>query len=259
MKKSAILSIILAAVLLITGAAYAEMLIYTPAQQNAEVEAGKAVGMPFSVVVDGLSVDGMLRFVADVTYGNLPASWIKASPAFAPVNPMMPSGRTDISIVVPEGTPAGTYTGFVFSTVDGVDRGLDTGRGSLITVVVTEANSCNDTPSVNVISVSPEKLMIPNNKAADVTIEGTVTNAEGCNTLSASYGVTDEYGVKSTSGELALGADGSFTITVPVQAARRGYDQDGRVYTIEFDAQNEMGMLKKSLNVTVLHDAGKKK
>ncbi|NIR26021.1 MAG: hypothetical protein GWN77_03500, partial [Gammaproteobacteria bacterium] len=166
MKKLAIISMVAAAVLLIAGAAFAETLVYNPGRSSVEVESGKALGMSFTVIVDGLANEGEIQFVDTVGSGNLPASWIKASPGTARVDPRSPMASTALVIEVPAGTPAGTYAGFVRSNLAGV-RQVDPGSGSYVVVNVTEAASCSGPPELAVTSVSPEVIKVPNNKSID--------------------------------------------------------------------------------------------
>lgn len=72
---------------------------------------------------------------------------------------------------------------------------------------------------------------------------------------SAAYVVMDEYGQIQPSGNLPLGADGSYSFTVALQASRNGNDQDGRHYTIVVSAKDNAGNLGfASTTVTVPHD-----
>jgi len=257
MKRLAIISIVVTAVLLLTGVVFAETLIYSPARQTTAAESGNTIGLPFTVIVDGLSVEGEVQFVDTVSSGNLPASWVKASPNTARVDPRSNVASTAIVIEVPAGTPAGTYAGFVRSNLAG-PRQVDPGSGSYVTVNVSEAVSCSAAPEMVVDSVSPKEIRVPNNKTIDITVEGSIVNPEGCSRLSATYTLDDEYGEVSASGTVELGTGGAFSVSVPVQASRKGNDTNGRLYSVVFKVENDAAILTKSADVTVLHSGDKK-
>jgi hypothetical protein len=69
------------------------------------------------------------------------------------------------------------------------------------------------------------------------------------------YVVMDEYSQIQPSGNLTLGAGGSFAFTVALEASRRGNDSDGRHYTIAVSAKDNLGNPGfKSATVTVPHE-----
>lgn len=97
-------------------------------------------------------------------------------------------------------------------------------------------------PPVITVSASPETLWPPNGQRVTVTVLGTITDEPGgLGVSSAVYQVIDEYGQIQPSGDLTLGADGSYAFTVALEASRRGNDQDGRHYTIVVSAQDNLG------------------
>jgi hypothetical protein len=63
----------------------------------------------------------------------------------------------------------------------------------------------------------------------------------GVNANSAAYRVMDEYGQIQPSGRVTLGMDGQYTVTVALQASRRGNDPDGRHYIIVVSARDVAG------------------
>ena len=110
-------------------------------------------------------------------------------------------------------------------------------------------------PSVSV-SVNPSSLWPPNSQMVPVTISGAITDASsGVNPATVAYAVTDEYGSVQPSGHLSLGAGGSYTATLLLQASRNNTDLDGRQYTVAVSAQDNAGNnASSSTSVTVPHD-----
>ena len=98
------------------------------------------------------------------------------------------------------------------------------------------------TPPVITVSASPETLWPPNGRLVTVTVSGTITDGDdGSGVQASTYQVIDEYGQVQPSGSITLGADGRYTLTVQLQASRRGNDQDGRRYTILVSATDVAG------------------
>jgi hypothetical protein len=69
--------------------------------------------------------------------------------------------------------------------------------------------------------------------------------------------VIDEYGQDQPNGPITLGAGGSYSLGMPLIAARNGNDHDGRTYTIIVNAQDALGNVGSCFSVvTVPHDQG---
>ncbi|MBI4348575.1 MAG: hypothetical protein HY553_17170 [Elusimicrobia bacterium] len=102
-----------------------------------------------------------------------------------------------------------------------------------------DAPACATPPTVSV-SATPTSIWPPNKKMVAVTLSGTVTNAPGCTLSAASYALADEYGANQA-GPLIVGDNGSFSVTVYVQAWRNGTDKDGRSYSFSASATNQSG------------------
>lgn len=255
MKRTALITIVLATALLLAGTAQAEFLFYNPAYYAAKAETGKAVTMPFTVTISGLSSPAGVTFIDSVKSGNLPASWLSASPHSVNVDASRPAARTSLTITVPSNTRPGIYSGFVLASVSDLEGGADPGRGAYITVTVTAAApACSDSPDIEVTSVSPQEINVPNNRPVDVTIMGSVNNPEGCAKEDLKYQVADEYGTDGSTGSFSIDTAGEFTMTVPLDASRSGKDKDGRTYGITLTAENEAGISARTVNVNVLHD-----
>jgi hypothetical protein len=89
-----------------------------------------------------------------------------------------------------------------------------------------------------------------------VTVSGSIWDT-GSGVKSAVYSVVDEYGVSSTRTPKAftLGAGGSYSFTIYLQAWRLGDDLDGRQYKVVVSATDNAGNLASvSTVVTVPHD-----
>jgi len=89
------------------------------------------------------------------------------------------------------------------------------------------------TPPIITLSATPKSLWPPTRKMVPVTISGTITDVgSGVNPNSAAYTVKDEYGEVQPKGAITLGAGGSYSFAVLLQASRSGTDLDGRRYTV---------------------------
>jgi Bacterial Ig-like domain len=66
-------------------------------------------------------------------------------------------------------------------------------------------------------------------------------SGSGVDPATASYTVLDEYQAVQPTGPVSVQPNGSYTLTVQLQASRRGNDQDGRHYTIEVSATDKAG------------------
>jgi probable HAF family extracellular repeat protein len=129
-------------------------------------------------------------------------------------------------------------------------------HGFLATPLVVDMLSPVITVAVNSTTLWP-----PNGKLIPVTVSGTITDEPGgseVNLDSVAYVVADEYGRIQPSGGITLGAGGSYSFTVSLEASRKGNDKDGRHYTITVSAEDNAGNLGTSSTiVTVPHDQGK--
>jgi len=114
------------------------------------------------------------------------------------------------------------------------------------------------TPPMITVSANPSILWPPNGKMVSVTVSGTITDAtSGVNGNSAKFAVVDEYGSVQPSGFVTLGANGSYSFTIALQASRLGTDKNGRTYTITVTAQDNAGNQSSgSTIVLVPHDQG---
>jgi hypothetical protein len=91
-----------------------------------------------------------------------------------------------------------------------------------------------------------------------VTITGAITDAgSDLDPSTATYAVTDEYGSVHPSAPFTVGLDGSYAVTIKLQASRNDNDRDGRQYIITVSAQDYAGNTgSAATSVIVPHDQG---
>jgi hypothetical protein len=169
-----------------------------------------------------------------------------------------------IAVTLPRFSEVGTWTVSFLRVVDALDlqsiyNTTDLSQLGFPTELVVMGQAEDVAPPVISVSATPQTLWPPNGRMVTVTISGTITDAgSGVNASTTAYAVTDEYGLIQPSGRLiALGKDGSYSFTIPLQASRRGNDTDGRQYTITISAQDLEGNRgSASARVIVPHDLG---
>jgi streptogramin lyase len=185
------------------------------------------------------------------------------------------SGVSDFTIFVSDnGNPftawqTTTATSAVYPGVAGHTYGFFSQARDLagnVEVLKTQAEAttqvvADTTPPVITISANPKTLWPPNGKLVPVTISGTITDNElggtGVNASTAAYAVTDKYGLIQPSGPITLGANGSYSFTIQLEASRKGDDKDGRQYIITVSAQDNAGNKgSAATGVLVPHDQG---
>jgi hypothetical protein len=124
--------------------------------------------------------------------------------------------------------------------------------------------SSTSSPVITIGSVTPAPLWPPNGKLVPVTITGSIMDADSTvNEITATYEVTDEYGLVEPSGSVPVDKvdeeEGSYTFTIqlPLRASRNGTDTNGRQYIITvraFDNTDNEGSAATS--VIVPHHQG---
>jgi len=110
-----------------------------------------------------------------------------------------------------------------------------------------------------VTATAPGTLWPPTGRTVSVQIRGRITDSgSGVNRSSARFAVTDEYGAVQPTGAIPVNADGSFTVNVPLVAARLDADADGRKYSIVVSAKDNVGNQGSATVVVVVpHDVKK--
>jgi nitrous oxidase accessory protein NosD len=115
-------------------------------------------------------------------------------------------------------------------------------------------------PTASLGSPDPAVLWPANGKPVAVTIQGSVTDADG-DLGQAWLEIEDEYGELDGTQDVtaALGPDGAFVTSVTLIARRDGKDKDGREYVITLYAVDAAGneAASDSITVVVPHDQGK--
>jgi hypothetical protein len=94
--------------------------------------------------------------------------------------------------------------------------------------------------SITVSSVTPPILWPPDGRTVNVTVAGTAFDAQS-GVAQIAWRVIDEYGSYQPSAVVGVSGNGPFTLTVPLIAARKGSDKDGRHYTIVLTAVDAAG------------------
>jgi hypothetical protein len=150
------------------------------------------------------------------------------------------------------------------STFNGTSGGAATTKNSLPVdpgsgtggITITSINSVPGIPPNDTCTATPSSLWPPNGQSVFVTVSGSIT--AGTSALTANrYAVIDEYGQDQPNGGITLGAGGSYSLAVPLIAARNGNDKDGRTYTINVTSSDKIGNVGAcSTVVTVPHDQG---
>ncbi|MFC1627707.1 hypothetical protein ACFL3H_01170 [Gemmatimonadota bacterium] len=114
-----------------------------------------------------------------------------------------------------------------------------------------QTGSSNEPPEIFSVAVSPEVIWPPNNRERFITLAVDANDPDE-DTLEYFYSIEDEYGEYTCTDEPLTGG-------IRLMASRRGYDKDGRTYTITVTVVDPDGE-SDSMSTTVLvpHDKGKK-
>jgi hypothetical protein len=132
--------------------------------------------------------------------------------------------------------------------------GLDT-----LSIFLNTTAPADTIPPTITASATPSVLWPPNGKTVRVVVSGTVTDAgSGVDLASVRFDVRDEYGRVQPKGRVTIGADGHYSVVIPLVASRRG--RDARTYTIAIRAQDRAGNSASAhVIVNVPHDRGGKR
>jgi hypothetical protein len=136
----------------------------------------------------------------------------------------------------------GTYT-IVYSATDAAGNTSTASRTVIVQDTIPPVITETATP--NVLLWSPNKIMTP------VTVSGVITDASPA---TATFQVTDEYGVIQPQGAVTIGAGGAYSFVVSLEAWRKGNDSNGRLYTITVTATAAGQTSTKTTTVLVPHN-----
>jgi len=232
-------------------------LAYSPASVDLSLSDGSQGTAALTITLQdpGRSASFYLWFVDSFLDGNLPLGWLSPSPSTTFLDSINVTATTTLSVNVPAGTAPGVYSGHLLSKAMAAHGFADPGSGSLIQVTVL--SRCVQPPRFEVSAFGPATLWPPDHKLRTVTVSGRVLLDDGCTLLDSGYNVFDEYGPFTSAGPLVVSSDGSFSLSLSLEAWRNGNDMDGRHYTIMLSARDEAGSGGgQRLDVLVPHDEG---
>jgi hypothetical protein len=82
-------------------------------------------------------------------------------------------------------------------------------------------------------------------------------NLSGINSSTAAFAVKDAYGLVQPSGPVSLAPNGTYSLTISLEARRDGQDLNGRIYTIAVSAQDNAGNASSATTAVIVpHDQG---
>lgn len=254
MKKAITIGLaIVCAAFLYTDATGAVSLSYAPEKASLTIGAGMEDKVPMTVTLNNVYSGTYYLWFSDAVAGNLPSEWIEASPSTAFLSRWWTTKSTTLTIRVPEDAAPGVYSGYLRSKAKSVHETAAPGNGMFIEVIVP--SKCSAAPGIEITSFGPEYIWPPDNKMESVTVTGKVHLPDGCSLYEAGYSIDDEYGIYTSTGVLYINSSGEFTLSLPVEASRKGQDKDGRRYTISIYAEDEAGIgVGGALNAVVPHD-----
>jgi len=109
----------------------------------------------------------------------------------------------------------------------------------------------NGTGTVKIsVFATPCVLWLEAGQTVPVAVFGRITSPAGI--ASASYTVTDSYGVISLSGKVTVGVLGGYSFIVPLVASRLPNDTVGRRYSITITATNKTGGVASASAVVIV-------
>ena len=239
----------------------AAKITFEPNELTATVAPGEVVKVPVEVsLIDTTAADSYASFYVVSDDGTLDPAWIN-SHFFVDLDSPNTKRQMLFQVNVPADAKGGKYKR-VFKTLWVNSNEQVATTDLVINIEVSEPFACNLAPEFKEISSAEETINVRNNKEVAIDLSGSVSSPDGCGTVNAWFELTDEYGeMTSTEPEpLALNDDGAFTVTIPMVASRKGDDEDGRLYTVKFFAENEAGVNIEipEISVVVLHDNDKK-
>jgi len=252
------LVILLAAPLLLASAyTDAAQISFTPNGATVTAAPGEVVSLPLAITLSGAQSQGAFaNFNLAQVGGNLNRSWINNALFFS-LNARDVTYHTELQISVPGSVAKGSYKG-VFRTMGLRASEPVPAADFVINLEISKTVSCDHTPTFSEILSADDAIQTRNNKQVTVDLSGSVLASEGCTIDNLWYQLVDEYGELDHTENVMFAADGTFKVSIPMVASRKGNDKDGRLYSVLFKAENEAGVAESAeTRIVVMHDGRK--
>lgn len=253
-----VLSLLAFSLLFYAAEVDAAQISFEPNEITVNVAPGEMVSVPVSVSLQDTALpNSYASFGLAHVGGSLNRSWIN-NQVYVSLNSWYKTRQVVLRVRVPENAEGGVYTGLLKTVWLRSNEGVAATQLK-INVDVDRFVSCSQVPMFSDITASEVSITTRNKKQVGVDLSGSIAMTEGCEISSAQYHLVDEYGELDQTEELTVNADGSFAVSVPLVASRKGNDKDGRLYTVKFSAENEAGGGDSvETNIVIEHDNSKK-
>jgi len=259
--QALVLSLLAFTLLCFSTESHSAQITFAQNSLTVKVAPGETVAVPITVSLeDTSSPNTYASFGLAHVGGSLDRNWIN-NQIYMSLNSWYKTRQAVLQVKVPTGAQRGIYKGILKTVWLRSNESVAPAEFE-INVDVDSFVSCSQVPLFSEISASQESINIRNNKQVHIGLSGFVTVRDGCEIDSFQYQLTDEYDELDkieVLEVLQVGEGGSFAVTVPMVASRKGNDKDGRLYTVKFEAKNEAGVGESvETNIVVKHDNSKK-
>lgn len=253
-----VLSLLAFSLLFYAAEVDAAQISFEPSEITVKVAPGDIVSVPVAVSLQDTALpNSYASFGLAHAGGSLNRSWIN-NQVYVSLNSWYKTRQVVLRVRIPENAEGGVYTGHLKTVWLRSNEGVAPTQLK-INVDVDGFVGCSQVPLFSDIAASESSILARNKKQVGVDFSGSIAMTEGCEISSAEYQLVDEYGELDRTEEVTVNADGSFAVSVPMLASRKGNDKDGRLYTVKFSAENEAGVGESvETNVVVEHDNSKK-
>jgi len=256
--QALVLSLLALTLLCFSTESHSAQITFAQNGLTVNVAPGETVAVPITVSLEDTSLpNSYASFGLAHVGGTLDRNWIN-SQIYMSLNSWYKTRQAVLQVKVPADAQGGSYKGILKTVWLRSNESVAPAEFE-INVDVDSFVSCSQVPLFSNIVASQDSINMRNNKQVHVELSGSVSVPEGCSIDRPRYQLTDEYGELDKVETLQLGADGNFTVAIPMVASRKGNDKDGRLYTVKFEAENEAGVGESvETNIVVMHDNGKK-
>ena len=246
-----VLSLLAFTLLCLSTESHSAQIIFAQNGLTVNVAPGETVAVPITVSLEDTSLPNTYAsFGLAHVGGTLDRNWIN-SQIYMSLNSSYKTRQAVLQVKVPADAQGGIYKGILKTVWLRSNESVAPAEFE-INVDVDSFVSCSQVPLFSDIVSSQESINMRNNKPVQIELSGSVAVLDGCE-------ISTEYGELDKVEALQLGADGSFTVAIPMVASRKGNDKDGRLYTVKFEAENKAGVGESvETNIVVMHDNGKK-